>query len=83
MADQLLHHHHKATDDVGRVHDRMPMAVAKDNWQKWLDPRTSADDAKELMTPPPTGSLDIYAITRAVNDVKNNGPELLDPLPED
>lgn len=72
-----------ATDDVGRVHDRMPMAVAKDNWQKWLDPRTSAGEAKELMDPPPTGSLDIYAITTAVNDVKNNGSELLDPLPED
>lgn len=31
---------------------------------------------------PPTGSLDIYAITTAVNGVKNNGPELLDPLPD-
>jgi hypothetical protein len=29
---------------------------------------------------PPTG-LDIYAISKAVNDVKNNGPELVAPLP--
>jgi putative SOS response-associated peptidase YedK len=27
-----------ATDDVGRIHDRMPMAVTPDNWDQWLDP---------------------------------------------
>jgi putative SOS response-associated peptidase YedK len=40
-------------------------------------------------TPPPTtselmnparGSLDIYAISKAVNNVRANGPKLLDPL---
>lgn len=51
-----------------------------DNWPAWLDPRTNAEDAKHLMAPPPTGSLDMY-VTTAVNDVKNNGPRL-DPLPE-
>jgi putative SOS response-associated peptidase YedK len=70
-----------ATDDVGRVHDRMPMAVTEGNWQEWLDPRTGAGQAKELMAPPPASSLDIYAITKVVNDVKNNGPQLLDSLP--
>ena len=28
-----------ATDDVGRVHDRMPMAVTQDRWPDWLEPR--------------------------------------------
>jgi putative SOS response-associated peptidase YedK len=69
-----------ATDDVGRIHDRMPMAVAPENWEAWLDPRNNeVDTIRDLMAPPI--GLDIYAISKAVNDVKNNGPELLEPLP--
>jgi putative SOS response-associated peptidase YedK len=33
------------------------------------------------MAPPADGSLDMYAVSKAVNNVKNNGPELLEPLP--
>ncbi len=28
----------EATDDVGRIHDRMPMLVEPQNWARWLDP---------------------------------------------
>jgi putative SOS response-associated peptidase YedK len=72
----------EATDDVGHIHDRMPMTVERANWEEWLDPRiTDADKIRSLMAPPEPGSLDIYAITTAVNNFKNNGPELLEPLP--
>ncbi|MGY4771219.1 SOS response-associated peptidase [Kribbella sp. CWNU-51] len=69
-----------ATDDVGRIHDRMPMAVTPDNWEQWLDP--GLDDVETiqgLMAPP--AALEVYAISKAVNDVTNNGPELLEPVP--
>lgn len=68
-----------ATDDVGRIHDRMPMAVAPQNWDAWLDPRLNDTDAIRGLMAPPTG-LDIYAVTKAVNNVKNNGPDLLQPV---
>jgi putative SOS response-associated peptidase YedK len=32
------------------------------------------------MAPPPPGSLDIYAVSTAVNNVKNNGPALVEPI---
>lgn len=69
-----------ATDDVGRIHDRMPMTVAEDRWTDWLDPRVPAEAAHLLMAPPVTGSLDIYPVSTAVNSVANNGPELVDPV---
>jgi putative SOS response-associated peptidase YedK len=69
-----------ATDDVGRIHDRMPMAVTRQNWDAWLDPRNNDPDAIHALMAPPTG-LDIYAVTTAVNNVKNNGPDLLEPVP--
>ncbi|GAB2635233.1 SOS response-associated peptidase [Kribbella swartbergensis] len=68
-----------ATDDVGRIHDRMPMAVAPENWDAWLDPRNDDVDTVHSLMAPPSG-LDIYAISKAVNDVKNNGPHLLEPV---
>ncbi|TCM42763.1 SOS response associated peptidase (SRAP) [Kribbella sp. VKM Ac-2568] len=46
-----------ATDEVGRIHDRMPMAIAKAHWDDWLDPRNQAtDDLLALMAPPLDGS---------------------------
>jgi hypothetical protein len=33
------------------------------------------------MAPPP--GLEVYAISKAVNAVKNNGPELIEPMPAD
>jgi putative SOS response-associated peptidase YedK len=71
-----------ATDDVGHIHDRMPMTVAPENWEAWLDPRLDDVDAiRKLMAPPPAGSLEIYPVSKQVNNVRNNGPELVDPLP--
>jgi putative SOS response-associated peptidase YedK len=36
--------------------------------------------SRALMAPPVDGSLDMYAVSKAVNSVKNNGPELLEQL---
>jgi hypothetical protein len=41
-----------ATDSVGRVHDRMPMAIAPEHWAEWLDPRNrDVDHFRGLMSP--------------------------------
>jgi putative SOS response-associated peptidase YedK len=60
----------------------MPMALIEENRDAWLDPRTDAHTATDLMAPPAAGSPDIYALTKAVNNVRNNGPELLAPPEE-
>ena len=60
----------------------MPMASTLDGWAEWLDPRNhDVDQLRTLMAPPVDGSLDMYAVSKAVNNVKNNGPELREPLP--
>jgi putative SOS response-associated peptidase YedK len=70
-----------ATDDLGRIHDRMPMLVEPDNWDRWLDPRLG--DPKELgqlLVPAVPGRLGAYPVSTQVNDVRNNGPELIAPV---
>ena len=70
-----------AEDDVGRIHDRMPLMVEPDRWQSWLDPRTPKESLLGLLTPAAPGRLEAYPVSTLVGNVRNNGPELLDPLP--
>lgn len=70
-----------STDDVGHIHDRMPMSVAPENWADWLDPtNTDVDHTRSLMAPPAPGSLETYPVSKAVNNVRNNGEDLLKPI---
>jgi len=71
----------EAADDLGRIHDRMPMFVEPDGWDRWLDPRV--DDTRalvRLLVPAAPGRLEAYAVSTSVNDVRNNGPELVEPV---
>jgi putative SOS response-associated peptidase YedK len=70
-----------AEDELGRIHDRMPLLVERDRYDAWLDPTTS-DPAqlKGLLVPAAPGRLEAYPVSTMVNSVRNNGAELLDPL---
>jgi len=71
-----------AEDDLGRLHDRMPLLVERESWAAWLDPSLSAkDDLLPLLVPAAPGLLEAYPVSKAVSNVRNNGPELIEPLP--
>lgn len=70
-----------ATDDLGRIHDRMPLMVERDRWSSWLDPRTAQAELLDLLVPAAPGRLQAYPVSTAVGNVRNNGPELVEPLP--
>lgn len=70
-----------APDDLGRIHDRMPMCVQPDQWDPWLDPEaTDGAAAVALLTPAAPGWLRADPVSTEVNNVRNNGPELIVPL---
>lgn len=69
----------EAEDSVGHIHDRMPLMVERDRWAEWLDPRTGGDTG--LLVPAAPGLLEAYPVSTLVSNVRNNGPELLEPLP--
>lgn len=70
-----------ATDAAGHIHDRMPIDVAPDRWAEWLDPDFAGDPAT-LLDPAATAvDITAYPVSTLVNSVRNNGPELLEPLP--
>jgi putative SOS response-associated peptidase YedK len=64
------------------IHPRMPLALPPQRWDAWLDPAvTDTEVLRELLAPPPPGMMRAYPVTTAVSNVRNNGPELLEPLP--
>jgi putative SOS response-associated peptidase YedK len=70
------------TDDLGRIHDRMPMVVEPDRWDAWLDPaRTEPDEVRKLLVPAMAGTMEAYPVSKSVGNVRNNGRELVQPLP--
>ena len=70
-----------AADDVGHIHDRSPMVLDRDDWETWLDPGfNDLERLAALMKPAVAGKLEIWPVSKEVNSVKNNKPELLEPV---
>ena len=71
-----------AEDSLGHLHDRMPLIVERGGYAEWLDPAPHPVEAlMELLIPAAPGRLDAYPVSKAVGNVRNNGPELMEPLP--
>lgn len=69
-----------APDELGRIHDRMPMVIRPDLWADWLDPgNNNTGDVRGLLAPAISGELISYPVSTAVNSVRNNGPGLIEP----
>jgi putative SOS response-associated peptidase YedK len=70
-----------APDDLGKIHDRMPMVIDPRRWSDWLDPANDDPaDLLALLAPAASGGLISYPVSTAVNSVRNNGPELIERL---
>ena len=70
-----------APDEVGRIHDRMPMVIDPAHWADWLDPANNdASHVHPLLAPAAVSGLESYPVGTDVNYVRNNGPGLIKPL---
>jgi len=66
---------------LSELHDRMPVIVPESAWAPWLAPGgADAGELIGLLTPNDAVELEVYAVSRAVNDVRQDGPALIEPL---
>lgn len=73
----------EANEMVGKLHDRMPVILAERDHAAWLDPKNDEGNAvKKLLCPYPAEEMRAYPITARVNNVRNEGPDLIEPMPE-
>lgn len=69
---------------LATIHDRMPVILPEDRWASWLDRDNDDLDAlTAMLVPLPDGLLTATPVSTKVNSVRNNGPELLEPVPEE
>jgi putative SOS response-associated peptidase YedK len=67
-----------ANETLRPIHHRMPVIIDPTEVAIWLG--DDADAAAALMRPAPDDVLRAWPVSRAVNDVRRDGPELLEPV---
>jgi putative SOS response-associated peptidase YedK len=59
----------------------MPVVLPDDAWARWIDPAPGdRGELLGLLGPNDDLALDVYAVNRFVNDVRQDGPALIEPL---
>ena len=61
------------------IHDRMPVIIGAEDWAAWLGEELLADPAA-LLKPFPPERMTHWPVDKRVGSVKNQGPELAEPL---
>lgn len=73
-----------AASDAGMVdiHDRRPLVLSPEHAREWIDPDLSPDRARELALEccRPTEDFEWFAVSKAVGNVRNQGPDLVKPI---
>ena len=68
----------RANELLEPIHSRMPVMLAEQDWDTWLDPETGDVAAlEEMLRPAPDDELEIYPVTKRVNSPDNNDPDLV------
>ena len=67
-----------AAGPLAEIHDRMPLTISENDWDRWLDPDAAIDEGL-LRGHGDLDRINIREVSTLVNNVRNNGPELIEP----
>jgi putative SOS response-associated peptidase YedK len=68
----------KPNDLMAGIHTRMPVIIAPEDYDLWLDP--DVGDPTRLFEPFPTDAMHAWVVGSSVGNVRNNSPELIDEV---
>jgi putative SOS response-associated peptidase YedK len=72
-----------ANRTLSTIHDRMPVIIAPEQFDLWLDNRSEdTEAAAALIRPAPDDLLDVIAVSAGVNRVANDNPTLIERVDE-
>jgi putative SOS response-associated peptidase YedK len=64
-----------------KIHDRMPVMLKPDAFERWLEPGEQETDAlSKLLKPYPASPMTAYPVSKLVNRPENDSPELVAPV---
>jgi len=64
------------------VHDRMPVILRPEDYDRWLSADSAIDELRALLKPFPAEEMRAYPVNRAVNSVKNDTPDCIEAIGE-
>lgn len=68
---------------VQPVHDRMPVILNTQDYDRWLDPSVqSTEQLVSLLRPYPESEMSAYPVSAKVNSARYDGPDCIAPLEE-
>ncbi|MEM8712769.1 MAG: SOS response-associated peptidase [Planctomycetota bacterium] len=69
-----------ANDDLEGLHDRMPCLLEEEDFDRWLTTQVEDEEAvQRLLRPAPSGTLLTDRVSTRVNNVRNEGSDLITP----
>ena len=69
-----------ASPALAELHHRQPVIVEGGDVNEWLDPTTRLERLLEMARAPFDGPFDAWPVSRAVNNARNNSPDLVHPI---
>jgi putative SOS response-associated peptidase YedK len=63
-----------------RIHDRMPVILSPKDYERWLQPGNPERLPVDLLRPYPAEEMTCWAVGKEVGNVKNDRPELIEPI---
>jgi putative SOS response-associated peptidase YedK len=71
----------EANDELRGLHDRMPVVIAPEAFEMWLDcAHVDAQTAHSLCVPAKRGFFTFHEVSQAVNRAVSDGPDLVKPV---
>jgi putative SOS response-associated peptidase YedK len=71
-----------ASEMMAPIHDRMPVILGSEDWQKWLGEEPANDnELKAMLKPFPSERMTAWPVNKMVGNVKNDGPDLIEHAP--
>ena len=71
-----------ANEVVAPIHDRMPVILARADYDLWLDADVAADDVQPLLRPFAPEALMVHPVSPRLNRADVDDPEVEQPVPE-
>lgn len=64
------------------IHDRRPVVLSPDMARRWIEPGLSSDEAEAIVKNQgtPVGEFEWRPVSKAVGNVRNDGPELISSI---
>jgi len=62
------------------IHSRMPVIVARKDYERWMAPAEPSHLPVDLLRPYPAEEMKTWKVSRAVGNVRNNNPTLIAPV---